>query len=164
MVNGYLWLKFLHIAAVSAFLLSHGATGGAALLLRGQRDFAVRKLLLELSWKAQSISQSALFLVLLSGIALGFYGRWWGYGWIWTALAVFLAVLAVMTYFSLARFDGARKAAGLPYRAGVKMMAAVPPDPDSLTGQILGLRARELAIAGSVGLVVILWLMLVKPF
>lgn len=164
MLSGYLWLKILHVASVFAFLLSHGAAGGAALLLRGQRDFAVRKLLLELSWKAQSISQPALFLILLSGIALGFYGSWWGHGWIWTALAVFLAVVAGMTYFSLARFEGARKAAGLAYRAGVKMMAAVPPDEDSLASQIPGLRARELAIAGSVELVVILWLMVAKPF
>jgi hypothetical protein len=164
MAGGYLWLKFLHIAAVFAFLLSHGAAGGAALLLRSQREFAVRRLLLELSWKAQSISQGALFVVLLSGIALGFYGDWWGHGWIWTALAVFLLVLAVMTYYSMARFDSARKAAGLPYRAGVRIMAAVSPNPDSLAGQIPGLRARELAIAGSVGLAVILWLMLVKPF
>lgn len=164
MLSGYLWLKFLHLAAVFAFLLSHGAAGGAALLLRGQRDFAVRKLLLDLSWKAQTISTPALFLVLLSGIALGFYGSWWGHGWIWAGLAVFLAVLAGMTYFSIARYDGARKAAGLGYRAGVKMMAAVPPDADSLASQIPGLRGRELAVAGSVGLAVILWLMIVKPF
>lgn len=164
MLSGYLWLKFLHVAAVFAFLLSHGAAGGAALMLRGQRDFAVRKLLLDLSWRAQTISQPALFLVLLSGIALGFYGGWWGRGWIWTALVVFLAVVGGMTYFSLARFEGARKAAGLAYRAGVKMIAAVPPDADSLAHQIPGLRARELAIAGSVGLAVILWLMLAKPF
>jgi hypothetical protein len=164
MMSGYLWLKFLHIGAVFAFLLSHGAAGGASLLLRGQRDFALRRLLLGLSWKAQAISQPALLVVLLSGIALGFYGSWWGHGWIWTALAVFLALLAGMAYFSLTRFDGARKAAGLAYRAGVKMMAAVPPDPDSLAVQIPGLRARELAIAGSIGLAVILWLMLVKPF
>jgi hypothetical protein len=164
MASAYLWLKFLHVAAVFAFLLSHGTAGGAALLIKGQRDFAFRKLLLDLSWKAQSISQPSMFLVLLSGVALGFYGNWWGRGWIWVALAVFLAVIAGMTFFSLVRFEAARKAAGLAYRSGVKMMAAGPPDPVLLASQIQGLRARELAIAGSVGLAIILWLMLVKPF
>jgi hypothetical protein len=164
MSSGYVWLKFLHVAAVFVFLLSHGASGGAALLLRGQHDVAVRKLLLDFSWKAQSISSPAVILVLVSGIGLGFYGSWWGRGWIWVALAIFLAIFAVMSYFSMARFDPARKAAGLAYRVGVKIKPAVPADADALANQILRLRGRELAVGGSLGLAVIVWLMLVKPF
>ena len=162
-LSWYLWLKFIHVAAVFVFLLSHGASGGAALILKRQSDLPGRKMLLDFSWKAQTISTPALFVVLLSGIALGFYGSWWGRGWIWIALIIFLALSAGMGYFSY-RFDGARKAAGLPYRAGLRIVAAVPPDADSLASQIPRLRSRDLAIAGSLGLAVIVWLMLIKPF
>jgi hypothetical protein len=112
MLNGYFWLKFIHVGAVFAFLLPHGASGAASLLLEHGRDLAMRRFLLELSWKAQSASTPALFVVLLSGLGLGFWGGWWRYGWIWTALVIFLAVSAGMLYFSY-RFDTARKAAGL---------------------------------------------------
>lgn len=127
MLSGYFWMKFIHVGAVFVFLLPHGASGAASLLLERRRDLLMRRFLLELSWKAQSISTPALFVVLLSGLGLGFWGGWWRYGWIWTALVMFLAVSAGMIYFSY-RFDIARKAAGLDYRAGIKVLPAVPAD------------------------------------
>ncbi len=164
MANGYLWLKFLHVAAVFAFLILHGVSGGASLLIERRPDLATRRLLLELSYAALTFSTSALFVVLLTGIALGFYARWWGHGWIWAALIVFLGVSVGMSVFSY-RFEAARKAAGLPYRGmGIKRLSASPPDPAALERQIPRLRSRELAVAGSLGLAVILWLMLFKPF
>jgi hypothetical protein len=163
MLNGYFWLKFIHVGAVFAFLLPHGASGAASLLLEHRRDLAMRRFLLELSWKAQSISTPALLVVLLSGLGLGFWGGWWRYDWIWTALVIFLAVSAGMIYFSY-RFDIARKAAGLDYRAGTKVLPAVPPDEELLAKQIRRLRSRELAVAGVFWLAVILLLMMFKPF
>jgi uncharacterized membrane protein len=164
-VNWYLWLKFLHLIAIFTFLFAHGVSGGASLLLSRQRDLETRRLLLETSYKALEFSTPSLLVILVSGIALGFYGSWWGHGWIWTALVIFLVVSGVMTYFSF-RHDDARKAAGLAYRVftSAKRRDPLPADPDLLERRIPRLRTRELAVIGILSLVVIPWLMVLKPF
>jgi hypothetical protein len=135
------------------------------LLLQRPRDLETRRLLLETSYKALEFSTPSLFLILATGIALGFYGSWWGHGWIWAALVIFVVVGGVMTYFSF-RHDDARKAAGLPYRifTSAKRRDPVPADPESLERHIPRLRIRELAVMGILALLVIPWLMVLKPF
>jgi hypothetical protein len=164
-VNWYLWLKYVHLIAIFTFLFAHGVSGGASLLLQRPRDLETRRLLLETSYKALEFSTPSLFLILATGIALGFYGSWWGHGWIWAALVIFVVVGGVMTYFSF-RHDDARKAAGLPYRifTSAKRRDPVPADPESLERHIPRLRIRELAVMGILALLVIPWLMVLKPF
>jgi hypothetical protein len=164
-MNWYLWLKLVHLLAIFTFLFSHGISGGASLLLARSRDLEARRLLLETSFKAMELSTPSLFVILASGIALGFYGSWWGRGWIWAALVAFLGVAGVMTYFSF-RHDDARKSAGLPYRvfSSAKRQDAVPADPELLERHIPRLHSRELAVIGILALVVIPWLMVLKPF
>jgi hypothetical protein len=164
-LNWYLWLKFVHILAIFAFLFAHGVSGGASLLLTRPRDLETRRLLLETSFKALQLSTPSLFVILLSGVALGFYGRWWGHGWIWAALVIFVGISGVMSYFSF-RHDHARKAAGLAYRvfnSGTRR-DPLPADPDLLERNIPTLRPRELAVVGILGLLVIPWLMVFKLF
>jgi hypothetical protein len=110
-------------------------------------------------------STPSLFVILASGIALGFYGSWWGHGWIWVALVIFVVVGGVMTYFSF-RHDDARKAAGLAYRifTSAKRRDPVPADLDLLDRHIPTLRIRELTVIGVGALLVIPWLMVFKPF
>jgi hypothetical protein len=164
-LNWYLWLKFLHLTAIFVFLFAHGVSGGASLLLPRPRDLETRRLLLETSYKALEFSTPSLFVILVSGVALGFYGGWWGHGWIWAGLIIFLVVSGVMTYFSF-RHDDARKAAGLAYRVftSAKRRDPLPADPDLLDRHIPKLRSRELAVVGILSLVIIPWLMVLKPF
>ena len=165
MISGYQLLKFVHIDAVFAFLFIHGLSGGTSLLLKRHADFAARRVLLETSYRAIEYSTPTLFIVILTGVALGFYGSWWGQWWIWAALVVVVGASVVMSYFSF-RFEGARKAAGLRYRIprSAKRQAAIAPDADSLSLRIPRLRSGELALGGTLALAVILWLMVYKPF
>jgi hypothetical protein len=155
----------VHLIAIFTFLFAHGVSGGASMLLARPRDLETRRLLLETSYRALEFSTPSLFLIMASGIALGFYGSWWGHGWIWTALVIFVVATGVMTYFSF-RHDDARKAAGLPYRifTSAKRRDPVPADPESLERHIPRLRIRELAVLGILTLLVIPWLMVFKPF
>jgi hypothetical protein len=164
-VNWYLGLKYVHLIAIFTFLFAHGVSGGASLLLQRPRDLETRRLLLETSYKALEFSTPSLFVILASGIALGFYGSWWGHGWIWVALVIFVVVGGVMTYFSF-RHDDARKAAGLAYRifTSAKRRDPVPADLDLLDRHIPRLRIRELTGIGVGALLVIPWLMVFKPF
>ena len=161
----YLWLKYLHLIAIFTFLFAHGVSGGASLLLTRPRDLETRRLILETSFKALEFSTPALLVILASGIALGFYGSWWGHGWIWAALVIFVVVAGVMTYFSF-RHDDARKAAGLAYRifTSAKRRDPVPADPELLERHIPRLHTHELVVIGILALLVIPWLMVFKPF
>ena len=59
--------------------------------------------------------QTALGLVLLTGVAAGFAGSWWGRGWIWAALVIFLVVSGAMWLTGGRQYARVRRAAGLGF-------------------------------------------------
>lgn len=144
----YVWLRFLHILGVAMFLFAHGVSGGAAFALRGPVSGNTRALL-RLSQRSSFISNPGLLLVLVTGIWMAFAGSLWGRGWPWAALVVLVAVLAVMGYVSRPYYM-ARDAAG---------------GPDDALAQHLGRTRPMLALwVGLVGVVILLGLMVFKPF
>jgi hypothetical protein len=143
----YVWLKFFHVLGFGVFLLSHGVSAGTSLALRGRPLDAVSRTLLQLSIRSQQIGYPALFVIIGTGIWMGFVGSWWRTGWIWTAIAVFAVVLVVMSALSV------------PYhRARAVKEDAVADSP--LTRS----RPMALLLTGVVGLIALLFLMVFKPF
>lgn len=103
-------------------------------------------------------------LMLLSGIALGFMGGWWGSGWIWTSLGLLIAITLEMAVFGRRYLDDVR---GLvePY-----VYANPHPKPEHALDQ-QGLDALLqtgkpilLTVTGVGGILLIIWLMMFKPF
>lgn len=161
----YKWLVFLHVLGVMGFMLAHGGTTAMTFLLRRQRDPDRMRALLDLSgnsWPAFAISFLLLFV---SGVVAGFSGRWWGEGWIWTSLVILLMISVYMGWASRAHFHRLRKVLGLPYFEGGKDLPALPP---ASTKEIYAVQATLqpglVAVIGTGGIVVILWLMMFKPF
>ena len=104
-----------------------------------------------------------------TGILAGFLGNWWGRGWIWVSLLIFV-VVGFLMYPLLARpLHRIRAAAGIaarrPFAASDPMPADAPgPDPGELQRLLDAYDARPV-VAASIGAVLaITWLMLVKPF
>lgn len=158
------WLQLLHVAAGFAFALAHGVSAFTALKLRGERDPARVTALLDLSKYSLPVSSLALLVLLLSGIASGFVGNYWGHLWIWLSIAVLVVLFVFMGIRGTRHQDEVRHALGV---AGFydKKGAAVPePDPAALARLLDSPRAVELAAVGGIGLLVLLWLMVVKPF
>jgi Predicted integral membrane protein (DUF2269) len=147
----YIWLKFLHIAGIGFFLLGHGISAGTSLMLRRASADAVRAALLRLSIQSAVVYYPALLLVLVTGIWMGFEGHWWKSGWIWTAIGVLVAVFVVMSALSL------------PYHKARDAANAKPPTAD-LEPLLKRTRPIELAAVGSIGLLVLFFLMVFKPF
>jgi hypothetical protein len=99
-------------------------------------------------------------LIILSGAVAGFMAPWWKQGWMWTALGVMIAIWIIMG------------------RLGPIYLTAV----DTLTNQAIqdkadpsaldkfrnGLKARRepevMAVTSGIGLLIIVWLMMFKPF
>jgi hypothetical protein len=159
------WLVFLHVLGVMGFMLAHGGTTAMTLLLKRQRDPDSMRALLELSRHSGPSLGVALLVLLGSGIAAGFTGRWWGEGWIWAALALLIGITAVMAWSARAHYHRLRKVLGMPYFDGRKDQPALPPGTDEEIFSVQAtLRPGLLASVGVGGTTLIAWLMMYKPF
>ena len=102
--------------------------------------------------------------LLIAGIAAGFVAGLWGRGWIWTAIVLLVALLAIMYVRATPYYGALRRAAGLAYFDGRRGHEAEPENVAELRTLLASTRAIELTTVGYLGLVVILWLMFFKPF
>ena len=154
----------LHVLGAFSFVAAHGVSMVAAFRLRGERDRTRQATLLELSQIGVGVSYVGLLILLAAGILAGFMGDHWGRGWIWASLGTLVAV-AVLMYVIATPFYGRMRAAagvgGMGRSADQFKPPATEADLDGLPGSI---RPMLLAAVGGVGLVVIIWLMMLKPF
>lgn len=124
----------------------------------------VRALLL-LSTSTFGMMWGGLLLILASGIIGGFMQSYWGQGWIWTSLALLIVMVAAMMVYSAPYYGNLRKAAGLPYMIRGKPQPVESPVSDAELARMLeSPRALNSAFIGWAGLLVILFLMMFKPF
>src|SRR5215510_14234664 len=84
----YQWIVYVHVLAVFAFLLAHGAATAITFKLRGERQIDRIRALLDLSASMAILGTVTWLVLIVAGIILGVMGNWWGHGWIWTALIV----------------------------------------------------------------------------
>ena len=147
----YVWLKFFHLLGLGVFLFGHGISAGASLVLRSRPVDALTGTLLGASARANAIAYPGLLVLLVTGVWMGFAGSWWHAGWIWVAIGVLVATLVLMGALSV------------PYHrtrdALVKNESA-----GDVENRLKKARPVALAAAGSVGLVILFFLMVFKPF
>jgi uncharacterized membrane protein len=154
----YQWWVFLHIVGVFGFLLGHGVSVAVTFRLRRERDPARIGALLELSGSSLTMFFFGLLVLLVAGVVAGFIGEWWGQGWIWTALGVLVGISVAMSV--LAR----------PYYKRVRLVTeALVSGSEAVTQEQFVSILRSplplvIAAIGFAGLLVILWLMMFKPF
>jgi len=156
----YQWIVFLHILAVFWFLLAHGVSLYVAFRVQREKDIHGIRALLGLSASAVMASLIGLIVLLAAGIALAFMGHWWSQGWVWVSLGLFVVIWASMSIFSGPAFRRARMAAGFTGPTTVNESIVS----EKLPQAIAELRPVLPTVIGGVGLAVILWLMVLKPF
>jgi uncharacterized membrane protein len=154
----YQWWVFLHIVGVFGFLLAHGVSVGVAFRLRRERDPHRINALLELSGSSIVLFNVSSIVLLIAGVVAGFLGHWWGQGWIWTALGILLATSVAMSvlarpFYKRIRLVAEALASG-SQAVNEEQFAAVLRSP----------RPLVIAGVGFAALLVILWLMMFKPF
>jgi hypothetical protein len=160
----YGFVVFLHVLGAFAFVAAHGVSMVAAFRLRGERDRARQATLLELSQIGVGASYVGLLILLVAGILAGFMGDHWGRGWIWASLGTLLAV-AILMYAVATPFYGRMRAAAGIGGMGQSAERFKPPATEAdLEALPASSRPLLLALIGGVGLTVIVWLMLIKPF
>ena len=156
----YQWIVFLHILGVFWFLLAHGVSLYVAFRVQREKDIHGIQALLGLSASAVMASLIGLIVLLAAGVALAFMGSWWSQGWVWAALGVFVLIWASMSIFTGPAFRRARMAAGFTGPTTVNESSVS----EKLPQAIAELRPMIPMVIGGVGLIVILWLMVLKPF
>lgn len=141
----YQWIVFVHIASVLGLLLVHPVT--VSFHMKEERDDTRIRELLEVTESASRLRWVFFGLIIGSGILLGFLGSWWGSAWIWIALVTFVAIGVVMN------------------RYGGKTIDRIADTTDDAEMERLLARFQPwiLAITGTGGLLLVLYLMLFKP-
>lgn len=161
----YNWLVFIHVLAALTFFLAHGASASMAFQLKKERELARIRAMLDLSGTSFAVFGTSLLVLLAAGVAAGFVGHWWRFGWIWVSLALFIAVSIWMGIYSRRVYSPLRKAAGMSYMEGNKEMPPVEPASETEIAALLD-RSNPVLLAGvSYGLIAVtVWLMRFKPF
>lgn len=147
MTSLYVWLEFFHVLGVGVFLLSHGVSAATSLGLRGRPLDVMSRTLLQMSIRSQQIGYPALFVIIGTGVWMGFVGSWWRTGWIWTSIAVLVVVLVVMGALSV------------PYHRARSVKDGAGAD-----SPLARSRPMALLLTGVVALVALFFLMVAKPF
>lgn len=152
-MNVYLLLRLLHLLGAFLFVAAHGATATVTFEIRKERDPGRIRTLLDLSRATRKLMYVSFLLLVGAGVALGFVGGWWWAGWIWTSLVLF--ALLFVAAFPLA----------VPYFRAIRRELERDPVDEAALGRLLASpRGVVLAWVETLGLGVILWLMVYKPF
>jgi hypothetical protein len=159
----YTLVKYLHVASVLGFVGLHGISAWTAWVIKGERDPARIAWVASLSASTVNVIYGVLGFVLATGVLAGFMGHWWGTRWIWAAIVVLLLMIGAMGFLS-EDYRKLRVAAGLPRIAGQKGPPPPPSTPDVIIATASATRASLITTVGILGLLIILWLMIFKPF
>lgn len=159
------WIVFLHVVGVLLFVLAHGVSVAVLLKMRTERDPVALRTLLNLSSTSLGAAGIGFLLWFASGIVAGFTGNWWTSGrwWIWASLVIAILITAVMTPFGRIYFNRVRSSLGIDPKSRT-FDPTFQVDGSAVEAAIGSGQPTMLAAVGIIGLVVLLWLMMAKPF
>ena len=159
------WLIFVHTLAAITFFLGHGASVAMAFKIRKETNFERIRAMLDLSESTLILAMVALLVMGLTGLIMPFMLKLWGKGWIWASIVLMLLVVVQMGVMNEKRYKILRKLVGLPYRQGNKILPAeTPASQEEVAAHIKKLNVYELVLVGYGIPMIVLWLMVFKPF
>ena len=164
----FIWLKLIHVLAALALVLTHGASAAVAFKLRGERDRVRIGALVDLSNAYLNAFYLAFVVVLGAGILTGIGAGYWTSGqlWIWASLIAFFAIVVGMYALATPYFRDLRHALGMATFQDMRQGIAPPPPAGDHELAALVTSGRPVAVAavGLLGIVLLVYLMVVKPF
>lgn len=153
----YNWWKFIHLLGVVGFMAAHGTSMAATMLIRRIRDPQRISGVLQLSATTVLAFYVSTLVLLVGGIGAGIRGRWFNQGWIWLSLGLLVAVGILM--FPLARGYFRR------IRTVIELMeSGTAVSQDDFMRVLNSGNPMLTAGSGSVAILFIVYLMVMKPF
>ena len=157
----YNWVVFLHVTVIFIFLIQHAAEIIVTFKLREQKEpegiFATYSFMPNNNSRNLRITYS---LIILTGAVAGFMSVWWKQGWMWSALGVMILI-----WIAMVRFGGNY----LTAVDAITERALKNKDDESAIEKFRqDLKSRRepeiMTITSVIGMLIILWLMMFKPF
>jgi hypothetical protein len=161
----YPWIVLIHIVGAFIFVISHGASVWVVNAVARETDARRIGALSDLSSMSLAGAYVGLLLLLIGGIWAGIAGNWFGRLWIWAALVLFFAVAIGMyvvatPFFTRLRIALGQRVQGMPKDAPLP----APASDAEIVAIASAAPVAMLNAVGGVGLLLILWLMVLKPF
>lgn len=159
-------IKFIHVASVFMFLLSHGASANVAFQLKNERTPDRIRALLDLSsWSFIGMGVGFL-LLLITGIIDAFDPVWVGHnGWIWLSVGLLLAITVSMSFLGSAFYTKVRAAVGVPpYKRSNQQPIGETKSEEEIAKLLNTNQPLILTLIGFGGILIIAFLMMFKPF
>ena len=158
MTELYPWFVVVHLIGLVLFAISHGASAFMSFRLRAERDPVVVDALLKVGQLAVGPMYIGLVLLIVGGLGAAAGANLWGQTWVIASIVVFIAVLVMMWAVASPYYMGLRKAFE---ERGPDGRPAI--EPAALAAMLDTRRPEILALVGTTGLVVLVWLMVIKP-
>jgi hypothetical protein len=137
------------------FAFAHGASAFVALRLPGQRDRALVASYLETSQIATRTMYVGLILLLIGGAGAATINDFWTKPWVLGSIVALIVVIALMYMLGTSYYA--------PLRAQLVGKDGAPMSDEALARYLDERRPRLLAGVGILGLLLIIWLMVLKP-
>ena len=161
MAQFFPWFVLLHIVGLVIFAVCHGVSMFVAFRIRGQREPRAVAAGLEASSAAIGPMYLGMLLLIVGGLGAAAGGDLWTQPWIIASAIVFVVIIAVMYMVATPYYRRVREAVGAPIQG--KPPAGPPATAEELAN-LLDTRRPELLLAvGGGGLLVLLWLMVLRP-
>jgi len=161
MAEFYAWFVFVHLIGLVVFVACHGVSMFGAFTLRQQRDPRLVAGMLATGLRATRLAYVGLLLLAIGGIAAASSTGLWGQLWLTASVVVLIAILIVMYAVASPYYMGLRKLIGDGLGAGTETSPVF--DEAALASMLATRRPDILLAVGGVGLVVLVWLMVLKP-
>lgn len=152
----YQWLVFLHLVGLALFLTMHGVSMWAAFRIRGEPNREVVAALLRLSAQGNRVMYLGFLLLGIGGLGAAANVGWLTAPWVVASYIVLAAVILLMYIVG----------AGFYYtlRDGLVGTEKTPRLEDAeLVARLDNRRPEALTAIGVAGLLILFWLMAVKP-
>ena len=152
----YQWLVFTHMVGLVVFAMCHGVAIFSAFRIRALRDSAAVRDLLELANRSSRLMYLGLLLLAVGGIGAASSANLWGAARLTWSIVVLIAVIVAMYavggsyYYPLRALVGGKD-------------GAAPADGEALARALDSRRPEILLAIGGGGLLILIWLMVLKP-
>lgn len=172
----YQLIVFVHVASIMLLLLLHGGAMAATYAARAERAPERLGAILDLSritFDSRAVFGRVfwanLLVVVFSGGILMAVGGHWRHGWPWLSIVVLVAIYVAMTRMGSQPMGELRRASGLPFiaperRGRPQWHEPEPADEAAIEAARSRLNPAALTATGAGGFLVLLWLMMYKPF
>lgn len=159
------WLIFIHILGSITFFLAHGTSIAMAFQLRRETDFARIRALLDLSMSTMVVMFIAFLVMGITGLIMPFLLKIWNQGWIWASIVLMIVVFLYMVFMNEKGYKHLRRMVGMPYMIrGDRFPAEAPASQADVEAHIKKLNLNAMVMIGYVIPMIVLWLMVFKPF